>query len=368
MKEINLAETITTKRREKGITQDALAAYVGVTKASVSKWETGQSYPDIALLPILAAYFDISIDDLMGYSPQMTESDIEKLYQRLALDFTTKPFEEVMADCEAITKKYYSCHLLLLRMAVLYINHANMAADPAISEQTIKQAIALCERAANSKSRGLAAGAANIQAMCHLSLNEGEKVLEILGENIQDYSPDSALIAQAYRILGNEDKSEEIFQADLYQNLMKTFQSLMINLQNNCSNLSIAEPIYKRAEQLATLFNMRQLLPNNMGIMYILGAQMYSANGLQSPAISALEKFVDVCINGFFPISISGDEFFDKITDFLAENATIAVRNEATVKQSMLEQLQSPVFADLQSYPEYTRLVNKLKNYIKGGN
>jgi len=56
MKEINFAAIITEKRRAKGITQDELAAYTGVTKASVSKWETGQSYPDITLLPVLAAY------------------------------------------------------------------------------------------------------------------------------------------------------------------------------------------------------------------------------------------------------------------------------------------------------------------------
>jgi transcriptional regulator with XRE-family HTH domain len=47
MKEINIAKTIITKRKEKGITQDELAAYIGVSKASVSKWETAQSYPDI---------------------------------------------------------------------------------------------------------------------------------------------------------------------------------------------------------------------------------------------------------------------------------------------------------------------------------
>ncbi|WP_155252412.1 helix-turn-helix domain-containing protein, partial [Paenibacillus polymyxa] len=82
MKEINLASIIVAKRKGKGITQDELAAYIGVSKASVSKWETGQSYPDITFLPQLAAYFNISIDELMGYSPQMERTDITKLYTR----------------------------------------------------------------------------------------------------------------------------------------------------------------------------------------------------------------------------------------------------------------------------------------------
>ena len=51
MNELNIAKTLVLKRKEKGITQEELAAYIGVSKASVSKWETGQSYPDITFLP-----------------------------------------------------------------------------------------------------------------------------------------------------------------------------------------------------------------------------------------------------------------------------------------------------------------------------
>ena len=65
MKEINIAKVLVKKRKEKGITQDQLANYIGVSKASVSKWETEQSYPDVTFLPQLAAYFNISIDELM---------------------------------------------------------------------------------------------------------------------------------------------------------------------------------------------------------------------------------------------------------------------------------------------------------------
>ena len=43
MNELNIAKTLILKRKEKGITQDELANYIGVSKASVSKWETGVS-------------------------------------------------------------------------------------------------------------------------------------------------------------------------------------------------------------------------------------------------------------------------------------------------------------------------------------
>ncbi len=56
-------------RKEKGIGQQDLADVLGVSFQSVSKWETGISMPDITLLPDIAEYFNISIDELLGRKP-----------------------------------------------------------------------------------------------------------------------------------------------------------------------------------------------------------------------------------------------------------------------------------------------------------
>lgn len=56
-------------RKEKGIGQQDLADVLGVSFQSVSKWETGITMPDITLLPDIAEYFDISVDELLGLKP-----------------------------------------------------------------------------------------------------------------------------------------------------------------------------------------------------------------------------------------------------------------------------------------------------------
>lgn len=122
MSSINIARTIATKRKERGITQDELAKYMCVSRVSISKWETGQSYPDIQLLPKLASYFDISMDELMGYEPQMTAEDIRKLNLELMEGFATRSFEEAKADCDDIIKKYYSCWPLLFQIGMIFMN------------------------------------------------------------------------------------------------------------------------------------------------------------------------------------------------------------------------------------------------------
>lgn len=77
-------EQIAELRKKKGVTQEELANAVGVTNQAVSKWESAQCCPDIQLLPLLAGYFGVSIDDLMGYvPPQQTVSIPPEADERL---------------------------------------------------------------------------------------------------------------------------------------------------------------------------------------------------------------------------------------------------------------------------------------------
>ena len=70
---MNFSEIIACYRRKLGLTQEALAQRLGVTNQAVSKWESGQSCPDIALLPVLADLFGITIDELFGREAPQAE-------------------------------------------------------------------------------------------------------------------------------------------------------------------------------------------------------------------------------------------------------------------------------------------------------
>lgn len=63
-----IGENIKRLRRERDLTQEEMAAHLGISFQSVSKWERGDGYPDITMLPSLANYFNISIDELIGMS------------------------------------------------------------------------------------------------------------------------------------------------------------------------------------------------------------------------------------------------------------------------------------------------------------
>lgn len=65
--QLDLGTKIRQLRRQDGRTQEALAEALGVTSQAVSRWESGGSYPDMNLIPSIANYFGISIDELFGY-------------------------------------------------------------------------------------------------------------------------------------------------------------------------------------------------------------------------------------------------------------------------------------------------------------
>ncbi len=76
MTTIKINEQIAFLRKQKGLTQEELAGVLGVTNQAVSKWESAQCCPDIGLLPDIAKFFDVSVDELIGYAPVSTDNDI----------------------------------------------------------------------------------------------------------------------------------------------------------------------------------------------------------------------------------------------------------------------------------------------------
>ena len=69
-------ESIRRLRKQRDLTQEALAEFLGVSFQAVSKWERGESCPDIALLPTIAAFFSVSVDELLGVDKAKAEEEI----------------------------------------------------------------------------------------------------------------------------------------------------------------------------------------------------------------------------------------------------------------------------------------------------
>ena len=61
----SIGNTISKLRKKHGMTQLQMAQRLNISDKTVSKWESGQGYPDVTAFPLLAALFGVSIDYLM---------------------------------------------------------------------------------------------------------------------------------------------------------------------------------------------------------------------------------------------------------------------------------------------------------------
>lgn len=111
--DISIKDTLRALRQSKNITQEALAKHLGITPQSVGKWERGEGFPDITLLPNIALYFGVTIDDLLNVGKVRIDAMIES-YQREShallnsgnieenLSLWEKAYAELPNDCRVI--------------------------------------------------------------------------------------------------------------------------------------------------------------------------------------------------------------------------------------------------------------------------
>ena len=76
--EMTIGANIKRLRTAKNITQEQLSVAMNVTCAAVSKWERGETYPDITLLQPLSYFFEVTLDELMGYDQKKVQADIDE--------------------------------------------------------------------------------------------------------------------------------------------------------------------------------------------------------------------------------------------------------------------------------------------------
>lgn len=367
MKELNISQVLTKFRHKKGITQEELAYYLGVSKASVSKWETGLSYPDITFLPQLAAYFNISVDTLLGYEPQMEKEDIKKLYKHFCEAFAGCPFDEVYKECRGVVKKYYSCFPLLLAMAYLYVNHSMLAAPGKQQMEVLDEAEALFIRIKEQcQDLRVSKEALSGAAMVKIMQGRPAEALELVGEEISPLSQETEMIATAYSQLGNKEAALKVRQVMAYQYLNGFLGEIPQLLILEAENMEKVEMILERTLNIEESFRVSRLIPNTIAIIYLAAIHVYMEAGEQDKALDYLEKFADM-IDNFFPLCLHGDEFFDKIDDWIGDLdlGNAPPRNEKLVKESIYHSAAlSPDLQSVKDNERYKKILWKIRRKL----
>lgn len=364
--EMNIGPIIMAKRKEKKVTQQELANFIGVSKASVSKWETGQTYPDITLLPLLAAYFDITIDSLLTYEPQLDNHEIQRIYARLKESLETKSPEDVLATIRSFVRRYYSCYPFVLQMGMFLLNHADLLpGEEKIKTYTKEAQDLFIHVRTQAKDPDLITQALKYEAYTALNLQEFDQVLSILGDQVPVLFPIESLIAAAQQQKGESKKAVLTLQSAIYQ-----YTTVFLSFLTNYLQLVIDDPdkfseTVSRGKSFEKLFNFQEMHPVALMNFQLSATFGYAQMEDETAALEMLQEFVEVLQGTTFPVVLHGDDYFDQIDEWLEylEIGNQLPRDSMKVKVGLLEMvIDNPTFAQFEDQEQVQEIFTKLRS------
>lgn len=126
-----LSENLKKYRILKNLTQEDIAQYLGITPQSVSKWERGESYPDITFLPALANILETSIDLLIGMNTIRSKETRYNIHKK-ATEFQRR------GDYNSAEKVYRDALLIYPNKSGMILGLAGVLALQGKSEESVE--------------------------------------------------------------------------------------------------------------------------------------------------------------------------------------------------------------------------------------
>lgn len=144
---ISIAKIIKTLRARKGITQEELALHLGVTSQAISKWERNEGYPDITMLPIIANFFEISTDELLGVNVAKKSEAIKTIVTNANAFYHHGDLYNARRILEDGLTEYPNAHRLLLEL--IQLKYESPYANRVEKDAVIGSSIVILERILN---------------------------------------------------------------------------------------------------------------------------------------------------------------------------------------------------------------------------
>ncbi len=140
---LTIGEKIKKLRRERDLTQEEVAAHMGISFQAISKWERGDGYPDITMLPALSNYFKISVDELIGMDEITSAKRLEEINQAWNENRKLKKHKENVALMKEALKEYPNNPLLLSQ---LYTSLERLDGSESEKRANLKESITVQEQ------------------------------------------------------------------------------------------------------------------------------------------------------------------------------------------------------------------------------
>ncbi len=198
---MTIGANIKRLRTANNITQEQLSVSMNVTCAAVSKWERGETYPDITLLQPLAYFFGVTLDELMGYDHEKIQADINNRiaeYRSYWKSDYEKAREIIVKAYHDYPNDYWIMHYYMWNIGGDFADN-----DPSVLIEHKDEFLAICEKILGGcTDEGLRLNAWNMRAKILHAEGKTEEALEIYKTKFTDWFTTSG------------QKTEQLFAKD----------------------------------------------------------------------------------------------------------------------------------------------------------
>ncbi len=357
--DIKLGHNIKQYRKKHELTQEQLAEIFGVTAQTISRWELGTAFPDITMLPILANFFGISTDTLLGVDISRKNEEI-----KAALEYNSTLHRE---------GKHEESEKFVREKLKLYPDNAELTYQLAyaLSQQTAdndeqiqainKETEMLCKRAIHLDNGSWITHAAK-QMLCLNYNKQGlrEKAMEI-AESMPTWWVSREFLLQ-YVAPMEQAASQRQY------NLVALMDMMILHLRKIARDMPSDEQsiaVLDKAVALADLIAGDDMKFHHERIMkcHLWRARYFCRMGDKDSAFDALEKALYHAVQFESRPECSKYEAFWlwRIEDVRADERKDMPEN---LYQHLLRKVNEPVFEELRSDERFMLLTEKITRYI----
>jgi|GEM_PF-165588 len=276
--DLPIGKIIYTLRKKNRVTQEQLAGAVGVSVPAVSKWETGNSYPDITLLMPIARFLGVTVDGLLHYESEIPPEKVLEIEKECARKFEAEGFAAGSHLCQKYLIEYPNNLYLKFRIAYLLPWYA---AKCGVEEETAaaaaEKAEELMKEAARSRDGTIRNAALYLLACTEIQMGKAKDARDILEKLPKNECDPNMLLPAVYLQQGELGRATKLWQNNLFQSLQNAVTSLtgLAEIPMKKEDWKAALKLADAQRRLISVFHLEDfMLTGNCGLYLTIYAKM----------------------------------------------------------------------------------------------
>ncbi|AZV56358.1 helix-turn-helix transcriptional regulator [Clostridium sp. AWRP] len=363
MDKLQIGEVIFKFRKEKGITQDQLGGFIGVSTAAVSKWESGNSYPDITLLPVLASFFNVSMDELLNYKVEISEKEVMEIFKKCEVLFSSDRVDEGIDKSMEYISKYESSYYLKYMIGCLFNMYSWKKGEEKIENIMLKNSVELLENVVqNCDYTKLVEQSLFQLGGIYSSIGENDKGIEALNKIHKNQFNVDFMLANIYLSKNRMKEARKILQSQLWKNIFGISFTCLALAKSYIKdkNSDVIDKYCNLAVSVKKLFSPECDKVIGMHVEYMNFAQIYLQFGENKKAVEMLHKWIQYIKNNDInaPKDFSSSWCFNELSE--GERAFTL-----DLYENMMKVLEDPVFDPIRKSNDFKAILKDLKEIRK---